>query len=138
MTTFNHQSDGAVRCSDCLHCPVTNRGFVCPATGLHTRGRMYWRRCDQYQFGPVAQPAKPKPRVTCRSCLHRPSPAKNPFKPAGVYMGIFAIDKQRICDHWQPRVYRTRPEVVFVAKEHVQAAVQDHGANVLPFRPRSS
>lgn len=144
MTTFTQGSPGAVRCVDCQHCPASNRGFLCTSTGQHTIGRGHWRRCDRYQPGPPAQPVKPGRRVQCSDCKHRPMDRRNPCEPAGVYMTIIGFDKRRLCDHWLPRykIEKRRPlppqpEVRFVAKEHVEAALAANpGASVVQFRPK--
>ena len=63
MTSFTQNSDAAVQCATCQHCPVTNRGFRCNAIGQHVTGKGYWRRCAAYQGKGRGQPLSlaPKP-----------------------------------------------------------------------------
>ena len=63
MSSFTHQSPGAVQCAACVHCPNPNRGFYCTAIGRHTQGRGHWRRCHAYHAkdGHPAISLAPKP-----------------------------------------------------------------------------
>ena len=55
---------GAVRCTDCKHCPE-RPGGRCAETGKYGMGHAHWRRCELYAWlGEDAAPPPAKPTFT--------------------------------------------------------------------------
>ena len=117
-TAFTQTSPDAVRCSDCRFSPGRHKA-TCQTAHRIIHGLGYWRKCDQYAYGP--QPFQPRPKAKKTSTRYKPPRAKpKATRP-------------------KPKRQPSRaPEIRYVAKEHLKAALANHpGAMVIQFRPRS-